>query len=250
MPSIEVRYPDEWLPLFEGFASEDRLHLPGGASPSWPLLVFLLTDQAFRRLGLPSRHRVPSAALLTLAALVSREAAWAILAADVAVIALAFAGSRRRITWTASRIALAAGLAALSGIAILVYTASAPVSAKRELGGAVSATRGEPQEESASKSRQSVALPKPADEASGYQGLPARFEMPGGAHRSRFTREMLAADGPRDVRFFAISKQLAFWLGLPSWSRQRRRPRAGRGARSRPAGRRSSPKRGARRRRP
>ncbi|MCM3874952.1 MAG: hypothetical protein NEA02_00890 [Thermoanaerobaculia bacterium] len=210
---IEVRYPAEWLPLFEGFASEDRVHLPRRGLVLLAALVFLLTDQAFRRLGLPSRLRMPSAALLTLAALVSREAGWAILAADAAVIALVLVVPMRRIAWTAARISLVVLLAAVSTIAFLLLTTLGARLPKRELDANVTATRDEPQEEAAAKSRQSVAMPPPsADAAAGYQGLPARFQMPSGAHRSRFTREMLAADGPRHVRFIAISRTLAFWL--------------------------------------
>lgn len=210
--AIEVRYPAEWLPLFEGFASEDHVHLPRWGRVLLAAFVFLLTDQAFRRLVLSSRLRIPSAALLAFAALVSREAAWAILAADLAVIALVLVAPLRRIAWTAPRISVAVLLASVSAIALLFLTTFGAGLSKRESDANVSAARDERQEESALKSRQSVALPKPPDAAAGYQGLPARFEMPVGAHRSRFTREMLAADGPRSVRFIAISRRLAFWL--------------------------------------
>ena len=208
---IEVRYPAEWLPLFEGFASEDHVHLPRRGLFLLALLVFLLTDQAFRRLGLTSRLRMPSAALLALAALVSREAAWAILAADVAVIALFLVVPLRRIAWTVSRISLVVLLAAVSAIALFLFTTLGAGQPKRETNADVFSNTQDGQEDSG-KTRQSVAMPKPVADAPAYQGLPARFEMPGGAHRSRFTREMLAADGPRFVRYFAISTRLAFWL--------------------------------------
>ena len=214
---VEVRYPEELLPLFERFGFETHVHLPGRGVLLLAALVFLLTDQALRLLGLPSGPRVSSALLVAVASLVSRESAAVVLAADVAVIGLALAAPGRRIRWTTSRIAIATALS-LSAIAVLLTTASHPVLRKTESLAVDSAIPREVPRDAADLSAKAlqVASPNPAaDTAStpGYQGLPARFEMPGGARRSRFSREMLPADGPRVVRFLAISKTLAFWLG-------------------------------------
>ena len=47
----------------------------------------------------------------------------------------------------------------------------------------------------------------------GYQGLPARIEIPAGARRTTFAREMLATDGARSVFVLAASARLVAALG-------------------------------------
>lgn len=210
--SVEVRYPAEWLPLLEGFASEDHFHLPSWGALLLGALLFLLTDRALALLGISFRRRVPSALLLTLAALVWRDAAWAVLIADAAVMALVLVVPLRRVVWSGPRIALAVVFSIVAGIAVLVYTASVPMASKRAYEtDSASSFRGA-QVEANVKAQRAVEAPKVVEEVSGYQGLPAKFELPAGAHRSYFTREMLSADGPREVRILAISKKLAFWI--------------------------------------
>lgn len=221
--SVEVRYPAEWLPLLEGFASEDHFHLPSRGLLFLGVFVFVLTERSLALLGLSFRRRLPSTALLTLAALVWGDALWAVLIGDVAIVGLVLFVALRGVEWTRRRFALAVAFAVVAGIAVLVFSASSPMMSKRAYEGDVSSSfRGSqaavrpnapPAEVAATvKTAQPVATPHAAEEVMAYQGLPAKFELPAGLHRSFFTREMLSADGPREVRILAISKKLAFWL--------------------------------------
>jgi hypothetical protein len=213
--SVEVRYPAEWIPLLEGFASEDHFHLPGRGSVLLAAFVLFLTQRALALLGLSFKRSLTAAILLTLAAVLWRDALWAILVADLAVVLLVLIGPLRRIEWTGRRVALAIVGAVVAGIAVLVYSASAPMASKREYDGDVSSSFRAAQTKNAvsvASPNESVGPSAVAGELHAYQGLPAKFELPAGSSRSFFTREMLSADGPREVRILAISKKFAFWV--------------------------------------
>ena len=124
--SIEVRYPAEWFPLLEGFASENRFHLPSRGLLLLAVLVFFLTERSLALLGLSFARRIPPAALLTFAALLWKDAAWAVLIADAAVLALALVVPFRRVVWSGPRIALAMVFTAVAGVAVLLNNASGP----------------------------------------------------------------------------------------------------------------------------
>ncbi len=52
----------------------------------------------------------------------------------------------------------------------------------------------------------------PAPPAEAYQGLPAKFQMPAGASRTYFRREMMATETPRSARVVMVSSTLLAWL--------------------------------------
>ena len=209
--SVEVRYPAEWIPLVEGFASENRVHLPGRGTILLGFLIFLLTERSLALLELSLSRRLPVAALLALAALVWKDAAWAILVADASVLAIVLVVPLRRIEWTGLRVALAVALATVTGVALL-YSASVPMRSRMALESDVSSGPQEARVAMQAKMTQALDAPKRDSGLMSYQGLPAKFELPSGAHRTFFSREMLSADGPREVRILAISTKLAFWL--------------------------------------
>jgi hypothetical protein len=57
--------------------------------------------------------------------------------------------------------------------------------------------------------------PAPAQVAAGYQGLPARIEIPAGARRGYFSRQLLATDVPRRVIVLLASSRL---VALLTWA--------------------------------
>jgi hypothetical protein len=244
--SVEVRYPREWIPLLESFASETRLHLPGRGPLLLALLLFLLTERALGWLGVAARPRLLAAALSAVAGLAWRDAAWVLLLADAAVLALVLAVAVRRIRWTAARAGLA--VAGFLGVVLALSITTSPGPASRRLRDVETPADGPAPQEGALKMHATRAADASAmaaptasyqsGSAQGYQGLPARFELPAGAGRTFFAREMLSADGPRQVYVIAISRPLAVLFAAAAvlaaawaWLHVRREAAAGLGAR-------------------
>jgi len=68
---VEVRYPQDWVPLYEGFLSEGRLWAPdGGEVVGWALLAFW-AERVGLLLGLGLRRRLVIAMVTALAAVLS-----------------------------------------------------------------------------------------------------------------------------------------------------------------------------------
>lgn len=223
--AVELRYPEEWLPVYEELAPASRLHLLDAGEL---LLLAVLLGGAERLLalgGVARRRRWALAgALAALAAFSTTARAAGLLAIAALFLALAVAATVRRLSGWARAGALAAlGVAALATLvaasgALLVAESpgggvgSGPMNYvdKRSLPGQV--TFGAAAVEGASGELR-VPAAAVARAGAGYEGLPAKITLPPGARRTVFARELLATGAPRPAFALLVSARLVAALG-------------------------------------
>lgn len=213
--SIELRFGQEWVPLYVELAPE--LQLPF-LEVGWLLLFALLLLWSERLLALLSlrwRHRALVAVMLSLAAVLLPWVLALTLLTDIGLsLALAVAWlSRRRFTlWTAIGGLCLGGLVFLIGAGMLLGTskrAAAPadvVVSSAPSGADLRSTEETKPDASDAKRR--------GREAGGYEGLPAKFTLPHGHARSYFGRELLATSPARPVYALMISRVAVDLLGI------------------------------------
>lgn len=198
---VQLRYPAEWLPLYEelapaarwNFLKVERLVLSG--------LLLVLGERLLALAGLVRRRRLVLSGLLALAGGLSDFVLLLGLAVTaMPLLALATAFVARRLRGAVRLLALAAGAAALLvlvvGLAgLTLFTGLERGDVQLGSGGYVAKMAEAPEE----ASRATAMFRKDAAQAADYGGLPARIEIPWGARRTSFDREMLPSDAPRPV---------------------------------------------------
>jgi len=212
---IELRYPAEWIPIYEELAPSSRLHLLDG-SEAVLLLVLLLGAERLLALGGVARGRRwwLAGAVAALGALSPTALGAGLLLVAAPLLALAVAALFRRLAGWTRAVALAGiALGALVAIAVIGAMNVGGRMASGEIGSGPmnyaskmevtlrSRAPGEAQDEAAG------AVPAAAPRA-GYEGLPARIEIPPGARRTVFARELLATDSVRPVFAVMVAARL------------------------------------------
>jgi hypothetical protein len=217
--AVQLRYPAEWIPLYEELAPESRLHLLE-LDELLALLAVVALAERLLAVGAVARSRrwllvgalAVAAALLPglrVAALALLVLAWAALGGAVLV---------RRLRGAARLAALAAGGVALLFTVIIVGQLS--ILPARQAPAQMAYDRASvapeaPPVSAAPRSKQAVAEPNGADAAAaapGYAGLPARIQLPPGARQTSFSRELLATDAPRPVVAIVVASRVVALL--------------------------------------
>lgn len=214
---VQLRYPAEWKPLYEELAPSSRLHLLEPAELAALAILLLAAERLLALAGLARGRRwLLSGALGGLAALSP-----AALAAGLALAGLGWLGLAAALLYHRLRGApRVLALGALAGGAVLVAAAglgSAPVTEWRNVGSAPANAVFAKQLVAAEAQEQDGVAPArapapPAREslaATSYQGLPARIQIPMGAHQTSFTRELLATDVHRPVFVLLVASRAA-----------------------------------------
>jgi hypothetical protein len=224
---VELRYARDWLPVYESFAGDRNLLLPGAVPCLWALLVGLATERVLAGLALALRRRVILAGICTAAALVSDAGLLGFLAAD-AIVALTWLVHRvRSRRWSFLKIA---GAFVLAGIASILMAAGLLLSSYRprpssgagglaassldeESGKEIEVNRMMQRAQSLRPTAHAETAPQntPPPSAAGlrnYQGVPARLELPPGVHQSWLSREM-PSDPKATVRVLLVSSAVA-----------------------------------------
>ena len=200
--TVELRYPEEWIPVYEELPPAVRLHLLQAGQAVLLAALAVALERLLALLALTRRRRVLLAALVVLAAAFSRAVlGWALFLSGGALLALLVLVIVRRVGGARLPLVLAgvgaAGIVALSLGSVLwervpqrASVAASNVAKLYEfedgtVGGVVGGVASP------------AASPAPRAARQGYQGLPARIELPEGARRTTFSREMLPGDGPR-----------------------------------------------------
>jgi len=212
--AVELRYPDAWVPLYERFGGESRFAAPGLDTVVLFLLLGAGLFALLRTLGLEPRGAVLLGAALSLAAFASGTAAFVVSAAALVLLVLWLAAvvrERRPRLRTLVALGALAAFGALVVLAVLVpsFLLRAP-GARAPEGRSVAYEESPSAPMPASKSARAPA-PEPQAPAEGgeaYEGLPAKVELPAGARRSYFSREMLAADAAPRVRVVLAGRTL------------------------------------------
>lgn len=219
---VQLRYPVEWVPIYEELPPRSRWHLPGTATWLALALLLALAERLLALAGLSRGRRWLLALCLALAAAFApalRSAAIGLCA--LAWLALGAAAVVRRLQGAARVVVLLAGGAVVL-VALLAFWAG---------NGPFPGAAPEPQSQSdyavtnlARKSMMAPPAPAPAQDAvlqaqggeaagvrgaaGGYEGLPAKIEIPPGARQSDFQRELLATDAPRPVVVVMIASRV------------------------------------------
>lgn len=210
--SLVLTYPDQWVPLYESFAALARFWTPRPGQILLFAVLLVWIERLLAWLGYETRRRLVIAVLTALTATIVATLLVVVLVAFGALTALWIATQPPR-----PRMGYAVlGIAAV--LLLLLYTA-----ATSNLGS--SAMRNSDSYESAvtdtvvtdtARAREAPAAPQGIGAAGpvSYQGLPAKFTLPGGNRSSRFTQELLRVDRPQTAFVIAISFALVNWLGV------------------------------------
>ncbi|HEX7153907.1 MAG TPA: hypothetical protein VF618_20625 [Thermoanaerobaculia bacterium] len=208
---LTLRYPGEWLPLVQRFASTTRVATPTGAQLFLALLLIVWIERLLAWCGVRSARRIPIALLTALGA--------SIVTTFFVLVVLAFGALTIVWVWSldgGARIAAALGLGAI-GFFMLVMFFGSRYSSKESYGYASRETsvvtdaadtragRGDAPEGDEQRAGK-VAAPS-------YQGLPARFTLPYGERQTSFAQELLQSGKPLRAQILAVSVSLVNWIG-------------------------------------
>jgi hypothetical protein len=225
--SVQLRYPAEWIPVYEELPPQSRLHLLDLDEVVALLVLLALAERLLALGGLARSRRWLLALALVLAAALSpglRGAALSLLvlawlALGAALLVVRLRGTQRILALAGSGVILL--VAALATLSTLRGGGALPGGAPpRSEEYAVSNLRSKA---ATPLARQAPAAPAPAEGAleedelapagaaggtSGFEGLPARIEIPPGARQTVFTRELLATDAPRPAVVVLVAARL------------------------------------------
>jgi hypothetical protein len=201
--NLSLLYPEQWVPLYESFASHAKLWSPEASDVILFIVIALWLERLLAWLAMPATRRFVIAFLAALAStLVSTFLAIVILACAALTIAWLITLSLR------ARIGYAVGLAIA---AILVFGVFVTRQAgDRSYESVSSVGRGDV--DAMARQNANAKIPQPATLA--YQGLPAKFTLPGGARSSYFSQELLRADRPQRALVVAVSVAIVKWIGV------------------------------------
>jgi hypothetical protein len=223
---LQLRYPAEWIPVYEELAPHARWNLPGLGTWLALALVLVAAERLLLLAGIARGRRWLLAGALTLAAAFSGEAVRLVLLAVLAPLAaLAATLLLRRTSGVARHVAGAA--VAVGGLALVVALASIEprtAAPEREAPG-----DGTPRPAGVpgvapppSPERRSREEPSEAEDAlaadrtvagrvvarADYEGLPAHLVIPAGVRQTDFHRELLATDTARPTLVVVVSTTL------------------------------------------
>ncbi len=208
---VELRYPAEWIPLYEELAPGARLHLVRGGEAFLLVALLVLAERLLAVFGLPRRRRWLLAGAVTLAAAFTTP----LLALGLALTAMSLAtlgafALIRRLRGIRLGAALAGGVV-VAVVSVVLATALLPATrderrddygsfaAKMAMNVSRSAVGAKPEASEASPAAAPEERFAKAKGDAAYQGLPARIDIPPGRRQTVFAREMLATDAPRRV---------------------------------------------------
>jgi hypothetical protein len=223
----QINYPRQWTPAVESFSTRVRFWRP----PVEMVLVFfvllLWTERVLAYLHVPWRHRVMIALPVAAAAAAFDMFAILVVVADAALTIGWLVPLLRRETWTFFK-GLVAFAVVGAGVALLAFN----IQVRRQYdnlftsGGGIAAVS-EPAiipaeayqyRREASSNQNAVALNvvgrAPKQQQASYQGLPARFEIPGGERHSYFGQEMLPTDREHAINVVLISSSIGWLIGM------------------------------------
>ncbi|HKO54823.1 MAG TPA: hypothetical protein VJ276_03030 [Thermoanaerobaculia bacterium] len=224
---VSINYPRQWVPLVQTFSTRTKVWTPSSGQLSTFLVLLIWTERVLAFLLVPRRQRWTLA--ISLAAAATAFDLFAILLgiADALLTVAWLVPQFKREKWTTFKTLLATAVVT-AGVIVFVNTLSVQrrlqdFGAYQSGGGIASVSPAVLSDEmkgyveEASRNQNAVSLgqvqSKDANKAD-YQGLPARFEIPGGARHAYFGQEMLSVDRHHAVRVLLVSSGLVWALGM------------------------------------
>jgi len=212
---IELRYPAQWTPIWQAYAHERRMLSPTAGDLFLALVLLLWSERVLALLGFSGRRRFVLALLFASATLAAEWIAGTLFVADVAGTGLwiwaVIQGKRKG----GVKFALAVIAAGLTGMIILVSLFSLRASKAQDTWSSSNRSYDNsnalPTQNFQKSALNNPTAPQPVAAGPAYQGLPAKFEMPWGATRERFDREMLKTGEAVPVKLVLLSRAGVFW---------------------------------------
>jgi hypothetical protein len=221
-----VNYPRQWYPLVQSFSTRTRFWRPSTEMMLIFLALFLWTERLLSWLGIPLRQRLTMALLLAAASASFELIATLVALADAFLTIIWLVPYFKREKWTMFK-SLVATVIVAAGVLVFVFN----LRTNRRIDYAYSGSGGlasnaptptlnrEQKEyfDEASRQQNAVNLNVAAQKGradANYQGLPARFEIPGGERRSFFGQEMLATDRAHPITVFLVSSTIVWLIGV------------------------------------
>ncbi|HEY4642227.1 MAG TPA: hypothetical protein VII75_12845, partial [Thermoanaerobaculia bacterium] len=211
---VELRYPAHWLPLWQSFATQVWFWKPQARTFFTFVLFAIWLERSLFFLRVPLRRRAIIAALLAYAGGVIPTVLWLVAIGCLSVTLLWLASVRSK--WKPVHAWLAAGLGIAMLLLIVVYS-NAPLARSKQQASYDSAATAPVATDTAAradnlKSAGYVdATTRNVREQAGYQGLPAKFELPSGARSRYFNEQLLAVDRPQTVQIVLLSMTIVTW---------------------------------------
>jgi hypothetical protein len=221
--SVSLRYPEHWVPLWQSFATQATTWTPEAADLIVFLLLALWSERVLALLSMGPRRRIAAALLTAFAASVIPLMLWAVILGCGFLTLIWIVSQRAKIRWTAW-----AGLIILATVVVVILVISTLTRQRSSDPGYAysnsSANMGRQAEPAATAT--GVTDTVASDSANlapktehgeqrtdaAYQGLPAKFELPGGVRFGGFTEQMLAPDRQQVVTVVLLSMTMVTWL--------------------------------------
>ena len=213
-----INYPRQWVPLLQSFSTRTKFWIPSTEQMLIFLALLLWTERLLAWLGLPLRKR------LTIAVLVGAASASFDLILGLVTLGDAFL----TIAWLVPYFKrLVATVIVIAGVLVFVFNLQTrrSLESMSSSGGGIASVARKPmlnreQEEFGNEASQQQgalnisAKAEAGNVAFGYQGLPARFEIPGGERHSYFGQELLATDREHAITVILVSSTIVWLIGM------------------------------------
>jgi hypothetical protein len=224
---VELRYPDEWIPVFESLPPRSRVHLLDESDLGALAVLLGLVLWVLALGGVARRTRwVLGGSTVLLAALAAsaRAPLTALAAAPLVMLAAALtwrnlAGWRRALALAGEALCLLIAIAVMGGV-VFAPAARAPSyryasydqESEQMLGSLNSNVMAGKEKQrlpaaAAPAAPQDTAARAQTANALAYEGVPAKIDLPSGAGRSHFSREMVASQAGMRVTVVAIASR-------------------------------------------
>ncbi len=215
--AIQLRYPAEWIPVYEELAPASRWHLLGATELATLLLLLALAERLLAVAGLSSRRWLLALSLTLAAAFVPALRVTAVAVLVFAWLVLGVAAAVQRLRGATRVLALLAGAGAAlvvlvtwAGTIAVVRHRAAPAEVEldgyaRAGVGSVEKHRGAEPTPAAPPEAMMNEAARAQDAAAEYEGLPARIDIPAGARQTFFQRELLPLEAPRRVTAVVVA---------------------------------------------
>lgn len=209
-----INYPRQWYPLVQSFSTRTRFWRPSTEMMLIFLALFLWTERLLAWLAIPLRKRLVMAALIA-AASVSFDLIAGLVALANAFLTIAWLIPQfKKEKWTLMKGLLATGIV---GAGLLVFMFNLQTRRDESVAssgsGSLAYDLGRADNAKVNATFAPPPPPPPAPEAN-YQGLPARFEIPGGVRHSVFDQEMLSTDRAHAITIFLVSATIVWLIGV------------------------------------
>jgi hypothetical protein len=223
---VTVNYPRQWYPLLQSFSTRTKVWVPPAGMLTVMLVLLFWSERVLAFLGLPAKTRWTLAVSLALAAAAFDLFAILLGIANALLTIIWLVPQMKREKWTTFK-TLVATAAVTAGVIIFVNSVATRRSMENYgmsgsgIGGLASAPPVLSEENKAymDEARTLNAMPpnappSAANKGADYQGLPARFDIPGGERHGYFGQELLSTDRPHAVRVLLVSSGVVWTLGL------------------------------------